>query len=49
MLQKKGGRFLHDDDGDDRRIDQGEERSLLHVLASTRLKLLGDAQEKDEL
>jgi len=28
---------------------QGEERSLLHVLASTRLKLLGDAQEKDEL
>jgi len=28
---------------------QGEERSLLHGLTSTRLKLLGDAQEKDEL
>ena len=30
-------------------LNQGEERSLLYSLASTRLQLLGDAQEKDEL
>jgi len=28
---------------------QGEEKSLLHSLTSARLKLLGDAQKKDEL